>query len=196
MVSTRKKKSQNNRQLSQFDETSNDFVINNGTAVITMQNEGVELQANGRREDFGGIVDSASQNQFTGGITDDRIRNAVDGAVIVVENSLHDAILTAMNSVVIPRVDMAARSVTCSSRNGPYSLVQNLDRRDFMANIENTPVKSASSFSCDFSTVVSCYQTSLFDIPFDPKPQIGQTALVLFAFEVKQTSPQLVSVKN
>ena len=193
MDSTRKKKSQNNRQLRQLDETLNDFVINNGTAVITMRNEVVELQAIGRHEDFEGIVDSASPTQFTGSITDDRNRNGVDGA-FVVEN--FDAILTAMNSVVIPRVDMAARSVTCSSRNGPYSLVQNLDGRDFMANIEKTPLKSASSFSCDFSTVVSCYQTSLFDILFDPKPQIERTALVLFAFEVKQTSPQLVSVKN
>ena len=34
MVSTRKKKSQNRKQLSQLDETLNDFVIGNGTTVL------------------------------------------------------------------------------------------------------------------------------------------------------------------
>ena len=58
-----------------------------------------------------------------GSNTDDRIRNAVDSAVFVVENRMHDAILTAMNNVVIPRVEMAVRLITGSSRKGPNSLV-------------------------------------------------------------------------
>ena len=82
-------------------------------------------------EDFERIVDSASQNQVIGGNTDDRFRNAVDSAVIAVENGMQYAILTAMNNVVIPRVEMAARSITGSSGNGPNSIVQNLDWREF-----------------------------------------------------------------
>ena len=52
MVSTRKSKSHNKRQLSQSDETLNDFVIGNGVTVKTLGNETLEPQANGRHEDF------------------------------------------------------------------------------------------------------------------------------------------------
>ena len=91
------------------------FVIGNGTTVNTMGNGSLEKQANGRHEDSGGIVDSASQNQVIGSNTDDRIKNAVDSAFIAVENCMYDAILTAMNNVVVPRVDMVVRSITGSS---------------------------------------------------------------------------------
>ena len=50
-----------------------------------------------------------------------------------------------MNDVVIPRVEMAVRSVTGSSGSGPNSIVQNPDRRDFTGNTEKTPLRSASS---------------------------------------------------
>ena len=50
-----------------------------------------------------------------------------------------------MNNVVIPQVEMAVRLITGSSGNGPNSIVQNLDRRYFTGNTENTPLRSASS---------------------------------------------------
>ena len=107
--------------------------------------ETLESQAQDHRECFERIIDSASQNQVRGSNTDDRIRNAVDSAVIVVENCMHDAILTAMDNVVIPQVDMAARSITGSSGNGPNSIVQNPYRRDFTGDTKNTLLRSASS---------------------------------------------------
>ena len=58
---------------------------------------------------------------------------------------MHDTILTAMDNVVIARVEMAMRSITGSSRHGPNSVVQNSDRGDFTGNTENTPLMSASS---------------------------------------------------
>ena len=119
--------------------------ISNGIIVNTLRNETLEPQANGHLEDLERFVDSASQNQVIGSNNYDRMRDAVDSAVIVFEYPLHDAILTAMTDVVIPRVEMAIKSVTGSSRNGPYSRVQNLDRRDFTGNNENTPLRLASS---------------------------------------------------
>ena len=85
-----------------MDETSNDFVIGNGITANTLENETLEPQPNGRHEDFEKIIDNNSQNQVIGNNTDDRIRDAADIAVIVVENCIPDAILTAMNDVVIP----------------------------------------------------------------------------------------------
>ena len=58
---------------------------------------------------------------------------------------MHDVILTAMSHEVIPRVEMAVRLITGPSGNGPNSIVQNPDRRDFTGNTENTPLRSASS---------------------------------------------------
>ena len=145
MVSTRRKKSQNKKQFIRLDDTLIDFVFGKGTTVNTMAKEALESQATGHHEDFERFVDNASQKQVIGSNTDGKIRNVVDSAVIVVENLMHDPILTAMNNVLIPRVEMAVRSITGSSRNGPNSIVRNPDRWDFAGNTENTPLGSASS---------------------------------------------------
>ena len=76
---------------------------------------------------------------------DYKIRRAVDNAVSTVENRMDDAILTAMDKVVIPRIEMAVKSITSSSGHGPNSDVQNPDRRDFLENAGNSPFMSASS---------------------------------------------------
>ena len=58
---------------------------------------------------------------------------------------MHDAFLTAMDKVVIPRVEMAVRLITASSGHGPDSVVQNPDRKDFTGSTENTQLMSAAS---------------------------------------------------
>ena len=145
MVCTREKNSRNKRQLVQLDENLNDFVIGSGITTNTLGNETSERQANDRHGDFERFVDNASQNQVTGNNTDDKIRDAVNSAVIVVKNCTHDAILTAMNDVVTPQVEMVVRSITGSSGNGPNGLVQSLDLIGFTGNTKNTPLRSASS---------------------------------------------------
>ena len=75
----------------------------------------------------------------------DEIKKAVDKAVMTVEIRVHELILTAMDNVIILRVEMAVWSATESSGRGPNSVALNLDRRDFSGNTENTPLMSASS---------------------------------------------------
>ena len=58
---------------------------------------------------------SASQAQVIEKNITDKIRKEVDHAVMAVENRVHDAILTAMDNVVILLVEMAVRSITESS---------------------------------------------------------------------------------
>ena len=79
------------------------------------------------------------QNQVIQNKIDDQITRAVSRAVMTVENGMHDAILTAIDNVVIPRVAMAVKSITISARHGFSSKVQNPDRRDFVGNVRNTP---------------------------------------------------------
>ena len=49
----------------------------------------------------------------------------VDIAVVAIESRLHDAILTTMDNVIKPRVEMVVRSITNqSSGGGPSSVFQ------------------------------------------------------------------------
>ena len=66
------------------------------------KNQSIEEQASGSHRVFQRIVDTASQNQVIENKTDDKIRDAVDSAVIAVDNLMHDAILTALNDIVFP----------------------------------------------------------------------------------------------
>ena len=112
MNSTRKKKNQEKRPLSQLNETLNDFVIGEITLMGVTENQNLEQQANSHLKDFERNVDHASQNQVIGYNTDDRIGNAVNNAVIAVKSRMLDAILTAMKDIVITRVEMAVKSIT------------------------------------------------------------------------------------
>ena len=56
----------------------------------------------------------------------DRLRKEADDALTFVENWVHDGILTTMDNVVIPRVEMAVRSITGPSVHRPNNVVQNL----------------------------------------------------------------------
>ena len=110
-----------------------------------MENETLEQQINLQHNVFERFVDSASQYQVMENNIDGEVRKAVDKAVLTVENRKHDAIVTAMDKVVIPRVEMAVKSITGSSGHGLNSEVQNPYQRDFSKNAGNTPLISASS---------------------------------------------------
>ena len=88
---------------------------------------------------------SVSQEQVVENDTADKIKKAVDNAVMTVEKRVHDAILTAMDNVTIPRVEIAVRSVTESAGQEPNSVVQNAGQRDFSGNREDTPLMWASN---------------------------------------------------
>ena len=57
----------------------------------------------------------------------DRIWKEVDISVMAVKNQVHDVVLTTLDNVVIPKIELAVRSVTGSSKRGPNSVVKNPD---------------------------------------------------------------------
>ena len=105
----------------------------------------LEQQSNDQPNDFGSVDSSARQNQVIENNIDDQITRAVKGAVMIVENRMHGAILTAIDNVVIPRIEMAVKLITGSTGHGMNSEVLNPDQRDFLGNIRNTLLISASS---------------------------------------------------
>ena len=89
MFSTRKKNHQHKRQLSQLNETLNDFVIGNNTNSSAIGDETLEPQKNSCSNNFWRIVlveSSVCQNQTIGDNIDDKIKKTVDSAVMTVEN--------------------------------------------------------------------------------------------------------------
>ena len=109
-------------------------------------NETLEEQQNiGQQNDFERFVDSACQNQVIENIIDDKIKRAVNNAVFTVKKCMHEAILTAMDEVLIPKIEIVVKSITGSSGHGINSEVQNPNRRDFLGNADNTTLVSASS---------------------------------------------------
>ena len=123
----------------------NDQIIGNGTNVSKIGNDILEHQTNGLFGDSEKIFDDASQSQVIGINSDNEIRKMTDNAALVVENGMQDATLTAMDKIVIPRVEMPVRSVACSSGHGRNSVFKNPDWRDFTGAIVKTPLVSFCS---------------------------------------------------
>ena len=99
------------------------------------------LQTNRQHNDFD-IGDSASPKLVIQNIIGDKNGRAVDNSVLTVENRMHDAILTAMDKIVFPGVEIAVKSITGSSGHGQNSEVQSSDREDFLGHADNTLLKS------------------------------------------------------
>ena len=144
-VSTRKKKNQQKTKLSQLKETSNDFVIGTSANVNVSESETLGQQNNGQNIDFEKFGKSARQNKVIEKNIDNQVSRAVSSAVMTVENRMHDAILTTIDNVVIPRVEMAVEPITRLAGHRTGIEIQNLERRDFVRNIRNTLLISASS---------------------------------------------------
>ena len=147
MVSTREKISTKGN-FGQLNETLNAFVIGNNTNADAIRKESLQPQTIGLINNFGNPTvgeNGGNQTQVVVKNFADKIRKEVENAVMAVENRVHDAISTGMDNVIIPRVEMAVRSVTESSGIGINGMFQNPNQKDFSANTENTPLMSASS---------------------------------------------------
>ena len=102
------------KELSQLNETLIDFLIGNNTNVSATGNETLEPQTNGCSNTSGRVTDdenNACQIQVNDNNIHAKNRKAVDNAVRTVENGRHDAIVTAMDNVVSPRVEINHRAI-------------------------------------------------------------------------------------
>ena len=105
----------------------------------------LEQLTNGQSNDFERADSSMRQNQVIGNRMDNHITRADSSALMTVKNCMHDAILTATVDFVIPRFEMAVKSITDSTGHGTSSELQKPDRSNFLGNKRNNPLMSASS---------------------------------------------------
>ena len=144
MVYTRKKKNQHKSQLSQLDETLNDFANCSCVNVSSLESKNLEQLTNARSNDFKRTDNSVCQNQVKVKKLDSQITRAFSSVLMTVKTCMHVPILTNTDDVVTPRVERAVKLFTGLAGNGTSSEVENPDWKYFLGNIKNNLLTLAS----------------------------------------------------
>ena len=78
-------------------------------------------------------------------------RSEVDIVMTTVETRVHYEILTAIENLVMPRVELAMKSVIASSGRRMDNFVMDADQRVFSGTIEGVQLTASSRLSVGFS---------------------------------------------
>ena len=145
MVSTRKKRQSNRRLLSQLDDFDQDMII--GNAVSERQENTVVNEGNNDRDFTVGISnnDSVINGNAMSVKTlercfNERIDREMNNIIGTVDDRMPNAILTAIDNIVAPKIELAIRSVSASSGRDVTSVSANSERREHVginASFEN-----------------------------------------------------------
>ena len=135
MVSTRKKRQSNKRLLSQLDDFDQDMIIGNAASE---RQENVVVNEGTNDQDFtvgtsnvSSIVDENALNVKTlERCFNERIDREMNNIVGTVEDRIQNAILTAIDNIVPPKVELAIRSINTSSGRDVTSVSANSERRE------------------------------------------------------------------
>ena len=150
MVSTGKKKQLNRRILSQLDDFDRDFVIGN-TANERQENTVINERTNGRDFTVRSSSDKLGTNENTMKVkalerrfneTIDRERRNFNDTV---EDRIQNALLTAIDSIVAPKIELAIRSLNASSGQDATSLKANSERGEYAGFIASFGSASANN---------------------------------------------------
>ena len=135
MFSTRKNRQLNKGLLSQLDDFDQDTII--GNAVSERQENAVVNQGTNDRDfsvgtsNNGSVVNRNAMSVKTlercfNGRIDREMSNIVD----TVEDRIQNAILTAIENIVAPKIELAIRSINASSGRDATSVSTNSERRE------------------------------------------------------------------
>ena len=138
MVSTRNKRQSNKRLFSQLDDFDRDMII--GNAVSERQENAVVNEGTNDR-DF--TVGTSSDDSIVNGNAmvvkilercfDERIDREMSNIVDTVEDRIQNAILTSIDNIVTPKIELAIRSVIASSERDTTSVSASSERREHVA---------------------------------------------------------------
>ena len=141
MVSTRKKRQSNKRLLSQLDDFDQDMIIGNA-ASERQENTVVNKGTNDRDFTVGTSNDSSIGNGNAMSVKtlercfNERIDRERSNIVDTVEDRIQNAILTAIDNIITPFIELAIRSINASSGRDATSVSANSERREH-ASFEN-----------------------------------------------------------
>ena len=145
MVSTRKKRQSNKRLLSQLDDFDQDMIIGNATSE---RQEDVVVNEGTNDQDFtvgtsnvsSIVIENALNVKALERCFNERIDREMNNIVDTVEDKIQNAILTAIDNIVAPKIELAVRSINASSGRDATSVSANSERREhggINASIEN-----------------------------------------------------------
>ena len=135
MVSTRKKRLSNKRLLSQLDDFDHDMIIGN---TASKRQESVVVNEGINDQDFtvgtsnvSSIINENVLNVKTSErCFNERIDREMENIVETVEDRIQSAILTAIDNIAGPKIELAIRSINASSGRDVASMSANSERRE------------------------------------------------------------------
>ena len=147
MVSTRKKRQSNKRLLSQLDDFDQDVIIGNTTSE---RQEHVVVSEGTNDRDFtvgtSNVSAVVNENVLSVKTLERRFNERIDREMCnigdTVEDRIQNAILTAIDNIVAPKIELAVRSINASSGRDVTSVSANSERREHGG--LNPPFDSAS----------------------------------------------------
>ena len=147
MVSTRKKKQSNRRLLSQLDDFDQDVTIGNAASE---RQENIVVNEGTNDPDFtvGTSSNNIAINESTVNVKtlekcfNERIDREMSNIVDTVEDRIQNAILTAIDNIVSPKIELAIRSINASSGRDATGVTANSERGEHVG--INTSFENAS----------------------------------------------------
>ena len=135
MISTRKKRQSNRRLLSQLDKFDQDMIIGNGASERqenTVVNEGTNDRdfTVGTSSNNKTIIESTMNVKTLERCLNERIDREMIDIVDTVEDGIPNAIVTAIDNIVAPKIELAIRSINASSGRDVTSVTANSERGD------------------------------------------------------------------
>ena len=132
MVSTRKKRQSSRRLLSQLDDSDHDMIFGNTSSA----RENVVVNEGTNDRDF--TVGTSNNDSVVNGNAisvktlercfNERINREMNNIVDTVEDRIHNAILTAIENIVAPKIALAIRSINAYSGRDTTSVSANSER--------------------------------------------------------------------
>ena len=147
MVSTRKKRQSNRRLHSQLDDFDQDMIIGNATSA-RQENIVVNEGTNDRDFTVGTSSNNTAINENVVNVKtlescfNERIDREMSNIVGTVEDRIQNAILTAIENIVAPKIELAIRSINASSGRDVTSVTANSERGEHIG--INAPFGNAS----------------------------------------------------
>ena len=135
MVSTRKKRQSNKKLLSQLDDFDQDMIIGNA-ASERQENVVVNGGTNDQNFTVGTSNVSSIVNENVLNIKtlersfNERIDREMNNIVETVEDRIEKSILTAIDNIVAPKIELAIRSINASSGRDVTSVSANSERME------------------------------------------------------------------
>ena len=135
MVSTRKKKQSNRRLLSQLDGFVQDIIIGN-TASERQENTIVNEGTGDQDFTVGTSGNNLMVNENTVNVKtlkrrfNERIDRKMGNIVDTVQDRIQNAILTAIDNIFAPTIELAIRSINASSARDVTNVTANSERRE------------------------------------------------------------------